>query len=160
MNRFRSLLAAQSVAAGIVGVLTTACSAEPSAEAEAVTATTVTVSTTATPAATSVFVPTTVSSTLVAPTTIRVPTTVTVTSTMTETVTDPPNAPDAPDVPATPAPESEVGAPRGLVQQPATQGRFANCTEAKAAGAAPVYRGAPGYSERLDRDGDGVGCES
>lgn len=36
---------------------------------------------------------------------------------------------------------------------------FANCSEARAAGAAPVYAGEPGYAPRLDRDGDGVGCE-
>ena len=38
-------------------------------------------------------------------------------------------------------------------------GAFANCSAARAAGAAPVRRGDPGYSLRLDRDGDGVGCE-
>ncbi len=37
---------------------------------------------------------------------------------------------------------------------------YANCSEAKAAGAAPVHRGDPGYASHLDRDGDGVGCES
>ncbi len=36
---------------------------------------------------------------------------------------------------------------------------FKNCTVARAAGAAPVYAGDPGYSRKLDRDGDGVGCE-
>lgn len=36
---------------------------------------------------------------------------------------------------------------------------FANCAEARSAGAAPVRRGDPGYSRKLDRDGDGVGCE-
>lgn len=36
---------------------------------------------------------------------------------------------------------------------------FANCSEARAMGAAPVRRGAPGYGPHLDRDGDGVGCE-
>lgn len=36
---------------------------------------------------------------------------------------------------------------------------FRNCTEARAAGAAPVRAGTPGYSRKLDRDGDGVGCE-
>jgi len=36
---------------------------------------------------------------------------------------------------------------------------FRSCREARAAGAAPVRRGDPGYSSRLDRDGDGVGCE-
>lgn len=36
---------------------------------------------------------------------------------------------------------------------------FANCNAARAAGAAPVRRGDPGYAPHLDRDGDGVGCE-
>lgn len=38
-------------------------------------------------------------------------------------------------------------------------GAFRNCAAARAAGAAPVRRGAPGYGAHLDRDGDGVGCE-
>ncbi|MGJ0184045.1 excalibur calcium-binding domain-containing protein [Corynebacterium glyciniphilum] len=37
---------------------------------------------------------------------------------------------------------------------------YANCTAARAAGAAPVYRGQPGYASHLDRDNDGVGCEN
>ena len=36
---------------------------------------------------------------------------------------------------------------------------YANCTEAKAAGAAPLYQGDPGYRSQLDRDSDGVACE-
>ncbi|MGE8281445.1 MAG: excalibur calcium-binding domain-containing protein [Stenotrophomonas sp.] len=36
---------------------------------------------------------------------------------------------------------------------------FANCAEARAAGAAPVRRGDPGYGPHLDRDNDGIGCE-
>lgn len=36
---------------------------------------------------------------------------------------------------------------------------FKNCTAARAAGAAPVYHGDPGYGRHLDRDGDGIGCE-
>lgn len=36
---------------------------------------------------------------------------------------------------------------------------YANCTAARAAGAAPVRVGDPGYARHLDRDGDGVGCE-
>ena len=36
---------------------------------------------------------------------------------------------------------------------------FRNCDEARAAGAAPVKRGDPGYGPHLDRDNDGVGCE-
>lgn len=38
-------------------------------------------------------------------------------------------------------------------------GAFANCSAARAAGAAPVRRGSPGYGPHLDRDNDGVGCE-
>jgi len=41
----------------------------------------------------------------------------------------------------------------------ASGGAFRNCSEARAAGAAPVYRSDPGYGPHLDRDGDGVGCE-
>jgi endonuclease YncB( thermonuclease family) len=37
---------------------------------------------------------------------------------------------------------------------------FENCDAARAAGAAPVHVGDPGYSSKLDRDGDGVGCEN
>ncbi|WP_395402013.1 excalibur calcium-binding domain-containing protein [Arthrobacter sp. UC242_113] len=36
---------------------------------------------------------------------------------------------------------------------------YKNCTAARAAGAAPVYAGSPGYASHLDRDGDGIGCE-
>lgn len=37
---------------------------------------------------------------------------------------------------------------------------FANCTEAKAAGYKDILRGQPGYADHLDRDQDGVACES
>jgi hypothetical protein len=36
---------------------------------------------------------------------------------------------------------------------------YENCAAARAAGAAPVYAGQPGYAPHLDGDGDGVGCE-
>lgn len=36
---------------------------------------------------------------------------------------------------------------------------YPNWSAARAAGAAPVYADELGYSRRLDRDGDGVGCE-
>lgn len=36
---------------------------------------------------------------------------------------------------------------------------YPNCAAARAAGAAPVRRGHPGYASHLDRDNDGVGCE-
>lgn len=36
---------------------------------------------------------------------------------------------------------------------------FSNCAAVRAAGAAPVRVGQPGYGRHLDRDGDGKGCE-
>ncbi|MCU1647072.1 MAG: hypothetical protein JWN03_7347 [Nocardia sp.] len=36
---------------------------------------------------------------------------------------------------------------------------YKNCSEARAAGAAPILRGEPGYRSALDRDNDGVACE-
>ena len=36
---------------------------------------------------------------------------------------------------------------------------FPNCKKAKEAGAAPLYRGDPGYREELHRDRDGIACE-
>jgi len=41
----------------------------------------------------------------------------------------------------------------------AVSGGFRNCAAARAAGAAPVRRGEPGYGPHLDRDGDGIACE-
>ena len=52
---------------------------------------------------------------------------------------------------------------RGLAQAQSLLGSnsvyFANCAAARAAGAAPVREGDAGYSLRLDRDRDGIGCE-
>ena len=36
---------------------------------------------------------------------------------------------------------------------------YQNCDAARAAGAAPLHRGDPGYGSHLDRDGDGSACE-
>ncbi|MCV7386379.1 excalibur calcium-binding domain-containing protein [Mycolicibacter longobardus] len=36
---------------------------------------------------------------------------------------------------------------------------YKNCAEARAAGAAPIHKGEPGYRSGLDRDGDGIACE-
>lgn len=40
-----------------------------------------------------------------------------------------------------------------------TDDYYANCDEARAAGAAPIQEGEPGYRRELDRDGDGIACE-
>lgn len=60
-----------------------------------------------------------------------------------------------------PAPEVEQPAPAPAVEQPAPvqSAYYANCSQARSAGAAPLYAGDPGYSSKLDRDGDGVACE-
>lgn len=36
---------------------------------------------------------------------------------------------------------------------------YKNCAEARAAGAAPMHRGEPGYRPGLDRDHDGIACD-
>ena len=36
---------------------------------------------------------------------------------------------------------------------------FPNCAAARAAGAAPIMAGQPGYGRHIDRDGDGIACE-
>ncbi|WP_294054528.1 excalibur calcium-binding domain-containing protein [Sphingomonas sp.] len=36
---------------------------------------------------------------------------------------------------------------------------YSGCNEARADGAAPIYRGQPGYREEMDGDGDGIACE-
>ena len=55
---------------------------------------------------------------------------------------------------------SGEGSEEEATPEPEPQKEFyANCKEAKAAGAAPLYKGDPGYRSDLDRDGDGIACE-
>jgi endonuclease YncB( thermonuclease family) len=42
---------------------------------------------------------------------------------------------------------------------PSTDIYYRNCAAARAAGAAPLYRGDPGYRPQLDGDDDGIACE-
>lgn len=59
----------------------------------------------------------------------------------------------APSRPSKPAERPSFGAA-------STSGwSYPNCTAARAAGAAPIRRGEPGYGPHLDRDDDGVACE-
>lgn len=62
----------------------------------------------------------------------------------------------APVVPAAPAPAAPAPAP--AAPAPAAV-YYANCTAARAAGAAPLYAGQAGYRSALDRDSDGIACE-
>jgi micrococcal nuclease len=61
----------------------------------------------------------------------------------------------APDLTCGPAGGTVPGAGPGSLPD----GAFRDCAEARAAGAAPVRRGEPGYGAHLDGDGDGIGCE-
>jgi len=64
-----------------------------------------------------------------------------------------------------PTPEEETQAGGGgAAPAPAPEPKqesayYPNCKAARAAGAAPLYRGDPGYREELDRDRDGIACE-
>ncbi|WP_345800310.1 DUF1524 domain-containing protein [Microbacterium sp. AZCO] len=69
----------------------------------------------------------------------------------------------APPAPAAPAPVAPAPAPAQPAPAPApaapTATFYQNCDAVRAAGAAPIHVGDPGYSRKLDRDGDGTGCE-
>lgn len=54
---------------------------------------------------------------------------------------------------------ARLAAPASASRPRPAAGAYPNCAAARAAGAAPVRRGEPGYGPHLDRDGDGVGCE-
>ena len=72
-------------------------------------------------------------------------------------------APAAPPAPAPPPPPVPAAEPPSAAPPPpapaAPSVTYKNCDAARAAGAAPVRLGDPGYSRKLDRDGDGIGCE-
>lgn len=110
------------------------------------------------------------------PTASTVTKTVTVTAppaTVTETVTqaaapaplfEPPAA-EGPPIVEAPPPESELP-PQPLAppiveapQEIPSSAYYRNCAAARAAGAAPLYVGDPGYRSGLDGDSDGVACE-
>jgi hypothetical protein len=90
----------------------------------------------------------------------------------TPTTTAPPALADVPSTTGTPpaevtserAPEPEpVPDPTPEEEPepaPAPDVYYANCAEARAAGAAPLAAGEPGYRPGLDRDKDGIACDS
>jgi hypothetical protein len=63
-----------------------------------------------------------------------------------------PTPSSTPDTPISPLPTIAPTSPVGSVF-------YKNCGAVRAAGAAPLYRGQPGYSASLDPDGDGVACD-
>lgn len=114
-----------------------------------------------------------------------VPTTQTITLTVTKSeiaglVSTPSETPSEASDDASPTPE-ETTEPEPVVEEPVVEPeeepaeepappapapkpapapiRFSSCKQAREAGAAPLYRGDPGYSSNLDRDNDGIACE-
>ena len=114
-----------------------------------------------------------------------VPTTQTITLTVTKSeiaglVSTPSETPSEASDDASPTPE-ETAEPEPVVVEPIVEPteepaeepappapapkpapapvHFTSCKQAREAGAAPLYRGDPGYSSNLDRDNDGVACE-
>lgn len=114
-----------------------------------------------------------------------IPTTQTITLTVTKSeiaglVSTPPETPSEASDDASPTPE-KTAEPEPVVEEPVVEPveepaeepappapapkpapapvRFTSCKQAREAGAAPLYRGDPGYSSNLDRDNDGVACE-
>ncbi|WP_258066639.1 DUF1524 domain-containing protein [Arthrobacter sp. GMC3] len=64
------------------------------------------------------------------------------------------------------APAAEAAAPpanpapaQAPAQAPAADIYYKNCAAVRAAGAAPIRAGQPGFQSKFDGDGDGVGCE-
>ncbi len=78
----------------------------------------------------------------------------TTTSTTTSTTLPPTTVP-----PTTTAPPTTAAPPPPHPPPPSPSVHYANCDAARAAGAAPLHRGEPGYRAGLDRDDDGVACE-
>ncbi|MEH3102136.1 excalibur calcium-binding domain-containing protein [Sphingomonas adhaesiva] len=44
-------------------------------------------------------------------------------------------------------------------REPVAGDHWGGCHDARSAGTAPIYRGEPGFDDRMDGDGDGVACE-
>jgi hypothetical protein len=67
--------------------------------------------------------------------------------------------PAAEPVPAPPPPAPAPAPVPVPAPAPAPSAAYANCDAVRAAGAAPIHPGDPGWQNKFDRDGDGVGCE-
>lgn len=76
----------------------------------------------------------------------------------------PATAPPETAPPATPAPTirraTATPAPTDAPAPAGSSTYYKNCDEARAAGAAPINRGEPGYRSGLDRDDDGIACDT
>ena len=64
----------------------------------------------------------------------------------------------APAKPAPVKPKAAPAKPAPAKAAPKKTTTFSSCAEAKKAGVTNMKKGTPGYSTKLDRDGDGVAC--
>lgn len=94
------------------------------------------------------------------------PTPTTTSPTPTPTPEPTSEAPAPAPEPAQPGRQEEAPAPAVVHQEqrapapaPEPEVFYKNCAAARAAGAAPIYRGQPGYRSKLDADGDGIACD-
>lgn len=55
---------------------------------------------------------------------------------------------------------ARASAPQRVATASTSAWSYRNCAQARAAGAAPMRRGQPGYGAHMDGDGDGVACET
>ncbi|MET8893995.1 excalibur calcium-binding domain-containing protein [Streptomyces albogriseolus] len=104
------------------------------------------------------------------PLTAKTQPTATVTATVTATPTADPEPAPAVTVTETETAKVKVKVTKTVTAEPVEEDYsgagggggsvyYENCSAARAAGAAPVHVGDPGYGSHLDRDGDGTGCE-
>lgn len=96
------------------------------------------------------------------------PTPTTISPTPTPTPEPTSEAPAPAPEPAQPGHQEQAPAPaptavhqeqRAPAPAPEPEVFYKNCAAARAAGAAPIYQGQPGYRSGLDRDGDGIACD-
>ena len=72
----------------------------------------------------------------------------------------PPPPTETSQVPPPPPPTPPPTQPQPYVPPPASSVYYSSCADARAAGAAPLHQGDPGYRSGLDRDGDGIACDA
>ncbi len=62
-------------------------------------------------------------------------------------------------MPASAAGKKSSGGKRGASKGGGSSLSFRSCKQARAAGYSHMRKGQPGYSRKLDRDGDGIACD-
>ncbi|MCG5430760.1 excalibur calcium-binding domain-containing protein [Mycobacterium sp. MYCO198283] len=69
------------------------------------------------------------------------------------------NPPAIPDTSTSPPPYIPAPAAPSVAEPAPESAYYSSCADARAAGAAPLHRGDPGYRSGLDRDNDGIACD-